>query len=386
MNEDNNQLLGGLSPTEFLHTYWQKKPLLIRRAIPDLSLFISPDELFQFAFEETVESRIVLERGGDYPWQVLHGPFDESTLSRLSGSCWSLLVQGVNFHDARAACLLRKFSFIPNWRIDDLMISYAVDRGSVGPHVDSYDVFLLQTLGHRNWRISSKDYGDHEFLPDADLRIIEEFNYDQEWDLEPGDMLYLPPGTAHHGIALGECMTCSIGFRAPTHHELLSGYLEDRYNRDTDIQYADPDLVAQSQAGEISPDSLTRIKNIMRSLVENGEDIDSWFGRYITALPEAISPGDNPESVDLHGFREIIKRNPLMCLHHSSRAAFFQNGDELLLFVNGMEYRFRESCREIIHEITAYNTFDCSSLGPDVLDECTEVLQDLYNKGVLICR
>lgn len=385
MNEDHSQLLGGISPAEFLHTYWQKKPLLIRRAIQDFSTFISPDELFQLALGENIESRIVLEQGGDYPWQVLHGPFDSETLSGLSGSRWSLLVQGVNYHDARAAELLYRFSFIPNWRIDDLMVSYASDRGGVGPHVDSYDVFLLQARGRRRWRISADVYDDEDLLPDADLKIIGLFNYDQEWDLEPGDMLYLPPGTAHHGIALGECMTCSIGFRAPTQHELLSRYLEDSYNRDEDVQYADPNLEIQSQPGEINPASLARIKNIMRSLVEDGDDIDRWFGRYITSLPEHYLPDNAPELLDQNGFQEIINSKPMICLHHSSRAAFFHDGDGLLLFINGMEYRLPESCREIIHRISGFETIDCSSLEPAILDECTDMLFELYNNGVIIC-
>ena len=386
MDEDHNQLLGGISPVEFLHTYWQKKPLLIRQAITDFSMFISPDELFQLAMEENVESRIVLEQGGEYPWQVLHGPFDSATLSGLPCGHRSLLVQGVNFHDARAAELLQRFSFIPNWRIDDLMISYAGNRGGVGPHVDSYDVFLLQAFGRRCWRISSDAYSDKDLLPDTDLGIIGKYNYDQEWDLEAGDMLYLPPGVAHHGIALGECMTCSIGFRAPTQHELLSRYLEDSYDRGNDIQYADPDLEVQSHTGEISPESLTRIKNIMRTLVDDGGNIDRWFGCYITSIPDPSFPEGSFEPVDHDGFQEMIKCNPLLQLHYSSRAAFIHDDDGLMLFVNGMEYRVPASCHEIIHEMTAYKTIDSSSLEPPLLDVCTEVLHDLYNDGVLICR
>ena len=381
MSDEQCQLLGGISPAEFLQTYWQKKPYLIRQAISCSSPFISVDELFQLARDQYVESRLVIEKGGDYPWQVLPGPMDDSTYTNLPDSHWSLLVQGVNFHNKQAALLLKRFSFIPNWRIDDLMVSYACKEGSVGPHLDSYDVFLLQSFGKRRWYISSDRYMDQDFLNGTDLRIIANFNSDQEWDLNPGDMLYLPPGVAHHGIALDECMTCSIGFRAPTRHELLTGYLERIYDPETDTQYRDPDMQVQEQAGEIRMEDLLKIRKIMHSSLENSRDIDRWFGSYITSVPAENIHETPLEFTDQKGFSYFISTKPCFRLHHASRTAFLRAGEGLLLFVNGREYPLSGNCLELVSNITGTGIVDCSEMDQIVLSECTEVLLDLYNKG-----
>ena len=386
MSEDHHQLLGGISPTEFLQKYWQKKPCLIRQAIPGFSSFISRQELLQLAADDTVESRIVLEKDGEYPWQVMHGPLDASIVSMLPASHWTLLVQGVNYHDPQAAELLQQFSFIPAWRIDDLMISYAPDQGSVGPHLDSYDVFLLQALGRRHWRISTQDYTEADFSAEADLRIIEHFTPEVEWELEPGDMLYLPPGVAHHGIARGECMTYSIGLRAPTRHELLSQYLEDKYDPAGDIQYSDPDLEVPQHRGEIQIHNLDRIREMMRSALADPDDIDNWFGCYITAPPEQLGLVNPPAPVDEAGFKKLLSRGGQLQLHYAYRAAFSRFNGEIRLYVNGSAYRIPGSCRDLVTDITGFMPIDCSTLGPDVPLDCIQVLYDLYNKGILISR
>jgi len=225
--------LGGLSIARFMRDYWQRQPLLIRgavsvdemRLLPDQALL--PERLFTLAGEDEVESRLVQRRGDD--WTLEHGPFAQlpgvprSRNSTATNRSWTLLVQGVNLHEDRADALLRRFAFISQARLDDLMISYATDGGGVGPHVDSYDVFLLQTLGRRRWRISAQS--DVDLVDGAPLRILADFRAEQEWILEPGDMLYLPPRYAHEGTAIGPCMTCSIGFRAPAYNDLAREFL-----------------------------------------------------------------------------------------------------------------------------------------------------------------
>ena len=219
---DLHQLLGGLTPEAFLSGWWQKKPLLIRNAIPAFKPLISKAELFALAKRDEVESRLVSRRG--LVWQLDQGPFAARDFKRTQNEKWSLLVQGVNLHSIQADALLRRFCFIPYARLDDLMISYANDGGGVGPHFDSYDVFLLQAQGRRRWRVSLQQ--DRKLVPNAPLKILKNFKYTMEWILEPGDMLYLPPGCAHDGVAIGECMTYSIGFRAPSAQELARGFLE----------------------------------------------------------------------------------------------------------------------------------------------------------------
>jgi len=196
------QLLGGLTPERFLAEYWQKRPLLVRQAIPGFKSPLSADELAGLACEPEVESRLILEKGGSRPWQLEHGPFEEERFATLPESHWTLLVQRVNHWVPAVADLLDHFAFLPSWRLDDIMISYAADQGSVGPHTDQYDVFLLQGAGRRRWQIDASVTDESPLLDHPDLRILAQFHATDEWVLEPGDLLYLPPGLAHYGVAL----------------------------------------------------------------------------------------------------------------------------------------------------------------------------------------
>ena len=207
-------LLGDISPADFMKKHWQRKPLLVRQAIPHFSPLLSRAELFDMAAQPDVESRLVMgENSGQRAWQMQRGPFKRKAIPKLTERDWTLLVQGVDLHDDRVSALMQQFRFIPDARIDDVMISYASDGGGVGPHFDSYDVFLLQAHGQRRWRIGrQKDLSLQANLP---LKILQNFTPEQEWVLNPGDMLYLPPRYAHDGVAIGECMTYSIGFRVP---------------------------------------------------------------------------------------------------------------------------------------------------------------------------
>ncbi len=207
-------LLGGISPAEFMNTYWQRKPLLVRQAIPEFKALLSRPELFDLAEQNEVESRLVIgSNGGKRDWQMQRGPFKRRAIPKLTERDWTLLVQGVDLHDDRVAALMQQFRFIPDARLDDVMISYATEGGGVGPHFDSYDVFLLQAHGQRRWRIGRQK--DLSLVPDMPLKILANFKPEHDWVLNPGDMLYLPPRYAHDGIAQGECMTYSVGFRVP---------------------------------------------------------------------------------------------------------------------------------------------------------------------------
>ncbi len=225
-------LLGELSPETFMRRHWQKKPLLIRQAVPGGVPLLSRAELFDLAGEEGVESRLVVH--GDSAWTLQHGPLPRRSLPRIDQPRWTLLVQGVDLHVEAAHRLLSRFRFVPDARLDDLMVSWASDGGGVGPHVDSYDVFLLQIEGRRRWRIGPLE--DPSLVPDVPLRILRNFVPQEEWLLEPGDMLYLPPGWAHDGVAEGECMTASIGFRAPGREALGREVLQRMLDAAEDIE------------------------------------------------------------------------------------------------------------------------------------------------------
>jgi 50S ribosomal protein L16 3-hydroxylase len=252
-------LLGGLSPAQFMRRHWHKKPLLIRQAFPGAKPPLSRAALFALAGSQDVESRLIeqqaLRRGAQ--WSLRHGPFARRALPPLERRGWTLLVQGLDLHVQAAHEMLERFAFVPRARLDDLMISYASDGGGVGPHFDSYDVFLIQVHGRRRWRVGR--LRDPQLRDDVPLKILSNFVAEQEWVLEPGDMLYLPPRWAHDGIAEGECMTCSVGFRAAGRRELARDLLQRLLDVDEDEEvgadrlYGDPGQTAVSHPGAIPP-------------------------------------------------------------------------------------------------------------------------------------
>ena len=214
-------LLSGLSSARFMRRHWQKTPLLVRQAWPGVRPPLARADLFALAAGDDVESRLVVRQGS--AWRLRHGPLPRRVLPPLRQPGWTLLVQGLDLHVPAARAMLERFRFVPDARLDDLMLSYATDQGGVGPHLDSYDVFLLQVHGRRRWRIARP--GDDTLVEGLPLKILRHFEPEAEWVLEPGDMLYLPPRWAHEGVAEGECMTCSVGFRAPSGAELAADLL-----------------------------------------------------------------------------------------------------------------------------------------------------------------
>lgn len=269
-------LLGGLTPEQFLAEYWQKKPLLIRQAIPDFQAFVDKQSLIALAQRDDVESRLV--SCVDQHWELQRGPLTKLPKAK---SDWTMLVQGVNLHNDQADQLLRQFRFIPDTRLDDLMISYAVDGGGVGPHFDSYDVFLLQAQGQRRWRISTQK--KLELVEGLPLKILSNFKAEQEFVLEPGDMLYLPPHCAHDGVAIGECMTYSIGFRAHPFQELGSafmGFMSDSI--DLPGRYADPELKYSDSPAEISKAMLEQVNQEFQKIQFSKQDVLLFLGEYLS--------------------------------------------------------------------------------------------------------
>jgi 50S ribosomal protein L16 3-hydroxylase len=270
-------LLGNITPAEFLRDYWHKKPLLIRQAIPGFKPLLSFDALAELARLDHVESRLITLQQGQ--WELQSGPLP--ALPPKSQREWTMLVQGVNLVDRRADALLRQFRFAPDARLDDLMISYATDGGGVGPHFDSYDVFLLQAQGKRRWRIGAqKDLSLVEGLP---LKILSKFKPSEEFVLEPGDMLYLPPHYAHDGVAEGECMTYSIGFRAPSYQELGEAFLQFMADSiDLPGRYADPGLEVAKHPAELPRHMLDTIADEMNKVRFTADDVTIFLGEYLS--------------------------------------------------------------------------------------------------------
>ncbi|MDO9144559.1 cupin domain-containing protein [Rhodoferax sp.] len=278
-------LLGGISPEVFMKRYWQKKPLLVRQAVPGFKPLLDRAELFELAANEDAQTRMVIQEPGSRPgWRFKHGPFQRRALPPLKQPGWTILVQGVDLHHERVHELMNQFRFVPDARLDDLMISYATNGGGVGPHYDSYDVFLLQAHGNRRWRIGRQK--DLSLQPDVPLKILANFEPEAEYVLEPGDLLYLPPRYAHDGIAEGECMTYSIGFRIPNRaelaRELLQRLAEDAEEAVGVALYQDPNQPAVDQPAEISARMLEFAQDALQDALQDSRALARGLGEYMT--------------------------------------------------------------------------------------------------------
>jgi 50S ribosomal protein L16 3-hydroxylase len=277
--KSNHSILGDLTADQFLAEYWQKKPLLIRNAIPNFEPPIDGDDLAGLSLEAEVESRLVI--GDD--WALEHGPFEESRFASLPEQNWSLLVQGVDLWVPEVADLLSSFDFLPSWRVDDIMVSYAEDGGNVGPHFDYYDVFLIQGEGQRHWQIGQHCSEADLHTDSTALKILKNLEVLDEWTLNPGDMLYLPPKIAHHGVAIGQCTTFSVGFRAPAATEMLDDLATELLSRDiTPNHLQDPPLNAAMANEPISGAYIQQVKELLQQTLDDEQMLGEWFAQFMT--------------------------------------------------------------------------------------------------------
>lgn len=379
-------LLGGLTAAEFLAEHWQRRHLFVRGAWPDFDPPLSANDLAGLACEDAATTRIVLEHG-DEPWELRYGPFDESAFASLPPTHWTLLVSDVEKWLPELRCILDPFRFIPDWRIDDLMVSYAAPEGSVGPHVDQYDVFLLQAKGRRRWQISTRAVESQDRVAGTKLDILAHFETEHEWTAGPGDLLYLPPGTAHFGVALDECMTFSIGFRAPSERDLLLGLLDEMAMRSgSPARYRDPGCRPTRSPGWIGEDVIDRVEAILRTALDlDRETIWRWFGRFITEPKSELLDllHDDPTrsleqlrtGLALHG---SIERAPV------ARLAVTSVTNRLLVFVNGEEFELPAELCEAAEILCNQYRYTASELGEWLEhDAFASLALDLYRDGVL---
>ncbi|WP_144964475.1 cupin domain-containing protein [Pseudomonas sp. DE0010] len=383
MNPDTPlQLLGGITAREFMRDYWQKKPLLVRQAFPDFISPIDPDELAGLALEDEVESRIVLEHGA-HPWEMRRGPFNEDTFAELPEQDWTLLVQAVDQFVPEVAELLENFRFLPSWRIDDVMISFAAPGGSVGPHFDNYDVFLLQGHGQRNWKIGQMCDSDSALLEHSDLRILADFEQSGEWTLEPGDMLYLPPRLAHYGVAVDDCLTYSVGFRAPSAAEVLTHFTDflGQFLPDEE-RYSDADAQPVSDPHQIQHDALDRLKALLDKHMGDKDLLLTWFGQFMTEprYPEQIVGEELSEQELLNALQQgaILIRNP------SARMAWSEFESDLLLFASGRSCPLPGKLRDLLKLVCVADALHIENLGQWLQDEdAVMLIQQLVKQGSL---
>ena len=366
-------LLGGLDAAAFLARYWQKRPLLVRAAIPDFAGIVSRADLIRLATRDDAETRLVARRGRQ--WTLRHGPFAARDFANLPARQWTLLVQGLNHFIPAADALLSQFDFIPRARLDDVMVSYAVPGGGVGPHFDSYDVFLLQGPGRRRWRIGAQK--DHELDPRAPLKILKRFDPEFDWVLEPGDMLYLPPGYAHDGIAVDECMTYSIGFRASPTQELAVAFL--RHLEDTldlDGRYADPDLEPQRHPAAIGDAMVEKAAAMLARVRWNDRDVARFLGQYLSEPKATVtfSPPRRPLSA-----AQLNARCRRYGLRLSRRTIMLFRGGTL--FINGEAHPLPAGDRRFLVDLA-----DRRSIAtlPAISSATAAQVYDWYRAGYLM--
>lgn len=353
----------GMPVAQFLRDYWQKQPLLIRQALPGYRAPLTPEDLAGLACEEAALSRLVRHDRERDAWEVRSGPFLESEFPKLGRKDWTLLVQDMDKWDLDIRGLLDRFRFLPAWRVDDVMVSYATPGGSVGPHVDQYDVFLLQAQGRRRWQIDDSADPPRDFRPDVELKLLKQFSPSHDWLLEPGDMLYLPPGVPHHGEAVDACMTFSVGMRAPSHAELIVDLAEElAAGLPEEDRYVDADLSEPLDAFEIDDAAFARVDRAIAALhtLDPSQRRD-WFGRFITRYRAAGEISAAPKTPAFTTVARSLASGGLLLRHPFTRTAWSRRDadGEALLFVNGES--FPMDARSA-HVLAAYDGIDDAAL------------------------
>ena len=364
------QLLGNITPAQFLRDYWHKKPLLIRQAIPGMKPVLKFDALAEMAKLNYIESRLITQVDG--AWDMQHGPLE--SLPPRTQAAWTMLVQGANLVDAKADALLRQFNFIPDARLDDLMISFATDGGGVGPHFDSYDVFLLQVHGKRRWQIGAQQ--DLSLVEGMPLKILSNFTPQQEFVLEPGDMLYLPPQYAHDGVAEGECMTYSIGFRSPSYQELGEAFLQFMADSiDLPGRYADPNLALSNNPAEIPRHMLATITEEMNKVRFTEEDVTIFLGEHLSEPKHNVFFTGPAKPLTVGRFGEALAKRGVVL---SRKSLMLYRGKHV--FINGESFAVGRADKAVLDTLANQRRLDGASAA-GASDDVLEALYTWYQDG-----
>ena len=371
-------ILGKTSVDDFLKNYWQKKPLLIKNAIPNFVSPITESDLFIIAQNEEAVSRLIEHKQGI--WQVKYGPFKKSDLPKKTNIPWTILVQNINHYFPFAESFLNLFKFIPYARLDDLMISYATKKGSVGPHFDSYDVFLFQAQGAREWKIS--DQKKFTLDKQSSIKIITNFKSKNSWVLKPGDMLYLPPNIGHWGISQSDdCVTYSIGFRAPGTFEIQSKFLDfiqDHLITNENEIYKDPNLTPQKNPAEISSNMTKAMRNIVDRLRWDKSSINHFIGQLLSE-PIENSIFETRKPLSLKAFEKSIVHKTLR-LNSKTRMLFIKNN----FYVNGEFIKIDKKYTSFLKQLANDREISLeSTLNKRDLNALGIVLLPLYEAGFI---
>jgi len=348
---------GYLSIETFLSEYWQKKPLLVKNAFPHFCDPVSEHELAGLSMEEESAARLVIGTGSD--WKVRHGPFNENDFNNLPEKNWTLLIQHLDSLNLEVNALLSHFRFIPNWRLDDIMASYAVEGGSVGPHFDYYDVFLLQGKGKKHWKIGQQCDEQTSLQPNNNMKLLSNFECQYDWQVESGDLIYIPAKMAHWGQTIDEAITYSIGFRAPSDLELLldsTQHLSTELKEDQRFQDGD-EIHPLNEPGLIHPIAIATLQEKLISLVKQPDKLACWLGEYSTQL----KPGVQSDLLDLDYVQsDSLDLADSLQLAPTCRAAYIDTKDQVSCFINGLSYPISQTLAQTLCRYKAFNIKDLS--------------------------
>lgn len=374
--------LAGLSPDQFLDLHWQKRPLLVRDALPTLVPPVSAEELAGLALEAEVESRLVLQQ--DSTWQLLRGPFEDDRFATLPETHWTLLVQDLDQHLPAVSDWFELLDFLPSYRLDDIMASFAPAGGSVGPHYDQYDVFLLQVTGHRRWQLSTR-FDRQQVRADTELCILSHFEPEQEWVLGPGDMLYLPPHVAHFGVALDDCITFSLGCRAPSVAEIVSHFARRAIETvDDSVRYTDADLQRSSSPHVLDPAALARVEALLhRHLRLDAEALARGFATLVTE-PKALFAREYVEPLAEAEVLGRLRQSSEVSRRKGSRWLLVPVAGGAFLAVDGMEFRLESAATDVAEALCRNQCFDVSTVSQWLARaEAREVVSQLLRYELL---
>ncbi|MGH8050737.1 MAG: JmjC domain-containing protein [Arenimonas sp.] len=374
----------GMPVAEFLRDYWQKKPLLIRQAFPDYEAPLAPEDLAGIACEEGVLARLVKHDRKKDHYSLETGPFKESIFPKLGKKDWTLLVQDMDKWDGDVRQLISSFDFLPRWRVDDVMISFAAPGGSVGPHVDQYDVFLLQAHGQRRWEIDADPHADKTFREKTELKLLQNFTPSIAWTLQPGDILYLPPGVPHHGEAVDACMTFSLGMRAPSHAELLNDWADGLFERvSEDVRYNDKDLSAAKDNAEIDAATCERVLAIFKQHVPDSKAAAAqFFGRFVTSYRNSMEIVAPPKMPKPEKILERISKGAVLEPHPFARWAWCRDGRDAVLFVQGHSFATTQS---VASKLSQAASLDAMAFAEIPLSE-RGLIFELIERGYLVLQ
>lgn len=376
--------LGSGGARHFLRRYWHKRPLFLPAAFAEFECPVTKAALLELARSPEVESRLVQEHGA-HPFQLRRGPIASRAVRALPSTHWTLLVQDVDKHLPAVAALLDHFSFLPHWRIDDIMISYAAPGGSVGPHFDNYDVFLLQGQGHRRWRIGPRP-AHPQFLPDSELQVLQNFSSQREIVAGPGDVLYLPPQLAHHGVAEDECITLSVGFRAPSQRELAFAFAEELLAGSSDeLRYSDPDVRLQDSPGAIDPRAFARVRKLLSGALRPGQSqMERWFARYVTEPKPHLVRERTASGLSKARLRTALRRGATLEHALGTRWAYFSSG-KAWLYVDGEEWQLPTRLLPLVKRLCDAPQVAAAQIEPLLARAGSDtLLHELVQRGLLV--